>query len=287
MSGCRWAGAVVLSLLAGVGSAAGQPAAGVAALKAALEGRSVTVKIDMPATSGGVDLHPQREPDIDAETYGARLKLGIAIGRGARVPITLVKVNEANIEVQLAGGGFGTRRDPFLYPLRSGAYVPPTPRERNLEYERDRTTDPKRRRHIEQELANLARQRAAAEVAESRRREVEYERRKSELYRLRLERGSRFNVWYPDKRLKQWVPSAEELLQTMSAYLDARDPRLASLRPGMTTADAYTALGFPTRRRPSREGELEASVDTWESARDILEVTFVSGVIVKFTSTSK
>lgn len=287
MSGYLRAGAVTLGLIAGVGSAAGQPADGVAALKATLEGRMVTVKIDMPATSGGVDLNPQREPDIDAETYGARLKLGIAIRRGARVPITLIKVNEGNIEVQLAGGGFGTRRDPFLYPPPTGAYVPPTQRERNLEYKLERTTDPKQRRQIEQELATLARQRAAAEVAELRRKEIEYERRKSELDRLRLERGSRFNVWYPDKRLKQWVPTADELLQTMSAYLDASDSRLASLRRGMTTGDAYAALGFPTRRRPSREGELDASIETWETAKDILEVTFVGGVVVKFTSTSK
>lgn len=276
-----------LALLAWPVAAPAQPADGVAALRAALEGRQVTVKIDMPATAGGVDLYPQREPDIAAEAYGLRLKdAGVAIPRDTRVPITLIKVNAKNIEVHLAGGGYGTRSDPFLIPP-TRAYVPPSARERNLEDDRDRTTDPGRKRQIEQELARLAAQRAEQEMVETRRREVDYELKKSEIAVKRLGRGSRFNVWYPDKRLERWVPTAEDLMQALATYVDFGDPRLRSVTKGMSAAEVYGVLGFPSRRRPSREGDFESSVETWETRRDVLEVTFVDGVAVRITSAVK
>lgn len=283
----RGVATAVVGLLVWPVATAAQPADAVAALKAALEGRQVTVKIDMPATAGGVDLYPQREPDIAAEAYGLRLKeTGVAIRRDTRVPITLIKVSARNIEVQLAGGGYGTRSDPFLIPP-TRAYVPPSARERNLEYDRDRTTDPGRKRRIEQELAKLAAQRAEQEMVETRRREVEYELKQSEIAVKRLERGSRFNVWYPDKRLEKWVPTAEDLMQALASYVDFSDPRLTSVKKGMSAAEVYGVLGFPSRRRPSREGEFESSVETWETRRDVLEVTFVDGVAVKLTSAVK
>jgi hypothetical protein len=59
------------------------------------------------------------------------------------------------------------------------------------------------------------------------------------------------------------------------------------VRRGMTTAEVYDRLGFPATRRPSRDGDVEASVETWETRDMITEVTFVRGVVVKFTSSSK
>lgn len=284
----RWVGAAaIIGLLAGCATAAtGQPAAAAAALKAALEGRQVTVLLDMPATSGGVDLYPQREPDIDAPAHGFRLKeFGTAIRRGARVPITLIKVNKKNIEVQLAGGGYGTRGDDvaILVPIVASK----TTRERDLERERDRTRDATRRREIERELRVLADDRQRDAMAANQRAELAHAVKQAEIARKRLEKGSRFNVWYPDKRLEQWVPTPEDFKHALSQYLSFSDPRLASLRRGMKVADVYAVLGFPDRRRPSREGELATSVETWNTRADVIEVTFVDGLVITFTSSSK
>jgi hypothetical protein len=283
----RWVGAVVIALLAVCERPAdAQPAAAAAALKAALEGRQVTVLIDMPATSGGVDLYPQREPDIDAATHGLRLKsMGTAIRRGDRVPITLIKVNKKNIEVQLAGGGYGTRGDDvaILVPIVASK----TTRERDLERERDRTRDEARRREIDRELRGLADDRQRDAAAANQRAELAHAIKQAEIARKRLEKGSRFNVWYPDKRLEQWVPSPDDFRQALSQYLSFSDPRLASLRRGMKVADVYSLLGFPDSRRPTREGEFTASVENWNTRTDAIEITFVDGLVVKFTSSSK
>ena len=42
-------------------------------LRSAFEGRTVVVKIDMPATSQGVDIHPEQERPLDYDRYGDRL----------------------------------------------------------------------------------------------------------------------------------------------------------------------------------------------------------------------
>ena len=55
----------------------------------------------------------------------------------------------------------------------------------------------------------------------------------------------------------------------------------------MTTAEVYDRLGFPDTRRPGREGDAEASIETWQTPHSVTEVTFVGGVVVKFTSSSK
>lgn len=268
------------------GPSVAQPAEAAAALKAAFEGRHVTVAMDMPATHGGIDIHPQREPDIDAEAYGMRLKeFGTALARGTRAPITLVKVNTKNIEIHLAGGGYGTRSDPVVIPRT--AYIPKSKRELDLEKERDRTRDAARKKEIERELLSLSMDRSREQMAETRRLELEEAIKRAEIAKKRLERGSRINVWYPDKRLEQWVPSPADLMQVIARYVDFSDPRLASVRKGMTTADVYTVLGFPTRRRPGRQGDYVTSVDTWETRHELIEVTFVDGLAIDVVTTQK
>jgi hypothetical protein len=55
----------------------------------------------------------------------------------------------------------------------------------------------------------------------------------------------------------------------------------------MSTDEVHDLLGTPTKRRSSKQGDLEAVVETWETAESTTEVTFVGGVVVKFTSSSK
>jgi len=43
-------------------------------LKQFLEGKMVTVKIDMPATQQGIDLHPEYSPSIDFDHYSSRIR---------------------------------------------------------------------------------------------------------------------------------------------------------------------------------------------------------------------
>lgn len=81
-------------------------------LRKALEGKRITLKLDMPATSEGVDVYPGSSRGVDFDKVGKRMKKhGIALRDGESARITKVKVKEDMIEIQLNGGGYGTLGD--------------------------------------------------------------------------------------------------------------------------------------------------------------------------------
>ncbi len=83
-----------------------------ASLRRALEGRRATVKLDMPATSEGVDVYPGSSRPIDFPKLANRLKKnGVAIRDGESMLITKVKVKGDQVEIHLGGGGYGTFGD--------------------------------------------------------------------------------------------------------------------------------------------------------------------------------
>ena len=300
--------------LASASSALAQNAA---ELKRAFEGREVTVLMEMPATHQGVDLHLQREPELNFGDYARRIKqFGVALRKEDRVMITTVKVNKKNIEIHLGGGGYGTWGDDSGYV--SPSYVGKSGRESDLEKERKRTTDARRLREIDRELNYLRSQRESEQRAAQREAQALTAIKQAEVANKRLDGGSRFNIWYADKRLEQWAPTPEELMLSLSKYLDfgggngdgipgvsrgsagnrltgtpargaGRDVESAamSLKRGMASDEVHDLLGAPTRRRTGRQGDLETVIETWETTDSVTEVTFVGGVVVKFTSSSK
>ncbi|HEY9013506.1 MAG TPA: hypothetical protein VIM84_00405, partial [Gemmatimonadales bacterium] len=81
-------------------------------LRKALEGKRITLKMDMPATSEGVDVYPGSNHAVDFDKVGKRMKKhGVALHDGESARITKVKVKDDVIEIQLNGGGYGTFGD--------------------------------------------------------------------------------------------------------------------------------------------------------------------------------
>lgn len=290
-----------------------------AALKKAFEGREVTVLLDMPASHQGVDLYLQREPEIEFGEYSRRVKAyGVALRKDDRVMITTIKVNKKNIEIQLGGGGYGTWSDDNGYV--SPTYVGKSRREQDLEKER-KTASESRKRAIDRELSYLREDREREERANRREAEALTAIKQREVAMKRLDGGSRFNIWYADKRLEKWAPTPEELMFSLARYLDfggqngdgvpgvsrgTAGPRFAddgrgpgpsrprdieaaatALRRGMSADEVHDLLGAPTRRRTSKQGDLDATIETWETPDTVTEVTYVGGVVVRFTSSSK
>ena len=100
-----------------------------AALKQAFEGRRVTLKMDMPATSAGVDVYPQTERPIDYRKYGERISgFGTSIKQGETAIVTLVKLKKDLIEFQLGGGGYDAGNG-YVAP----EYIAKSNREKQLE----------------------------------------------------------------------------------------------------------------------------------------------------------
>src|SRR5438093_11510391 len=185
-----------LVLAAGVAAASAAPAAAQneGALKSFFEGKRVTLRIDMPGTSDGVDVQGDAKQAIDYPRYRDSLKrYGTAIHSGDSITVTLVKVKKDLIEFQLGGGGYGTFGD----DTSTSVYVPDatkTEREKQLEKIVRDEPDRDRRRRFERELDDLRDRRER----ENRRIAVERERaseaKAERIAERRLRGGSRFNL---------------------------------------------------------------------------------------------
>jgi hypothetical protein len=270
------------------------------ALRQRLEGRTVVVKMDMPATAQGVDIEPNGEQPLDSGSYSYRLRsYGTAIRAGESVTVTKVKVKDKLIEFQLGGGGFGTFGD----SSSSSVYIPPaskSAREKDLEGQVRNEKDPQRRKELQRELNELRRER---EREDSRNKAVEQAAeavRKETDRRRALEMGSRFNVRY-----RSGVPPAaltpEGLMRALSEYVEfsgrapaaaaaAEDERPAGrgpLRKGLTWDEVTEMLGRPENSSDRVEGSLKARSAVFVRGDDRIEALFVEGVLVKYTISSK
>lgn len=165
-------------------------------LKRYFESKTVTVKISMPATKEGVDVHPEKSPSIDHKKVAKLLgEYGTAKDPGNTIAVTEVKVKDEHIEFQLGGGGYGTFGDETRHHRASAPEK--TNIEKRLEKELKAVTDKKEKRQIEKDLDDLRKIR-----------EREYEKRKQEaiekdkrVQKVALMSGSRFNIRYSRKLL--------------------------------------------------------------------------------------
>ena len=276
------------------------------ALRSYFEGRHVTVRIDMPGSSDGVDVHADARAALDYQHYRDDLKrYGTSIRSGNSVVVTLVKVKKDLIEFQLGGGGFGTFGD----DTSTSVYIPlveKSQRERELE-RRVRDEDERdRKRRLERELD---------EVRESREREnrrimVERERaearKRDELADRRMRGGSRFNLRYQGS-----VPAGvrpEDMMAALAEFVDFRGdgaPRLPSpfppplptpsgssgdislLRKGMSRADAEREFGRAVESSERRDGGIVVRTLVFNVGEQRITAEFIEDVLVRYTIASK
>jgi hypothetical protein len=187
-------------------------------LKDVFEGRRVTVRLDMPATSDGVNVHVDSRRGLDVNEYRNNLRrYGVAIREGESVMVTLVKVKSDLIEFQLGGGGYGT----FFDDTDTSAdipYIGKSDRERSLERQLRDETDRNRRRQLERELDVLRdrRERENHRIRIERERISEY--KEERLAFRRLQAGSRFNIRFRDRVPYDLRP--EDIMYALAKYVD-------------------------------------------------------------------
>jgi hypothetical protein len=282
-----------------------------AALKSYFEGRRVTLRMDMPGTSDGVDVHADASRAIDDQDYRNNLKkYGAAIRAGDAVSVTLVKVKKDLIEFQLGGGGFGTFGDDtsttVFIPL-----VEKSDREKFLEKRVKEEDDRERRRGLQHELDDLSdrRERENRRIMEERERQSEAKRERVADERLRG--GSRFNLRYQGS-----VPAGlrpEEVMAALGAYVDfgtaaamtAPPPLpaplpappmpppsqasgdISQLRKGMLRQDAERSFGRPVESSQRRDGATAVATLVFVVGEQRISADFVEDVLVRYTITSK
>lgn len=277
-----------------------------AALKQHFEGRTVTVKLAMPGTEDGVDIYPGTDKPLDYPRYADRLKdNGTAIKSGQSAIITKIRVKSKHIEFQLDGGGYGTFGDETSSNVSTGL-TPKTKRERNLEAELKRETDPAKRRAIREEIDDL---KAAREREDARNRSTvaeAQEHRKQNIRQRRLEGGSRFNIRY-----REGVPTdalnPSSVMSALAQYVDFSElrasepapgeqqptassndrPRGGFPRKGMLAQEVDRLLGTPTATTERKEGSLKVQTRVYSTPDGRITGEFVEGVLIRYTVTSE
>ena len=203
-------------------------------LRAAFEGKEVLVKIDMPGSSEGVDIYPQRKPTLKADEYmREKNRYGVSIRKGATTMITKVRVRDEHIEFQLGGGGASTGGFPtglVFSPQRSR-------REVELESKVDRTAN---------ETAELE---AIRKKREDDQKAAKEQAAKAEAAR-RASEGSRFNIRYETKlTAAQMTPDAVRLALQEYVQFELTAPAAVTAPPptGSTTNTAPAGPATPPK----------------------------------------
>ena len=263
------------------------------------EGRSVTLKQPMPGTEEGVDVFPGTSRPLDYPRYAKRLKEhGTAIRSGESAIVTKIKVKSKHIEFQLDGGGYGTMGDETSSNV-STASAPRTRREKNLEAEIKRETDPVQKRAMREELDDLRREREREDARNRSAVAEAEEHRKQNIRQRRLEGGSRFNIRYQDQ-LSADALSPAAVMAALADYVDfgrlrsepedagqaASTSRSGLLRKGMMLQDVNAMVGKPVNTTQRKEGTLNVQTTQYSTVDGRITADFVEGVLIRYTITS-
>jgi len=261
-----------------------------AALRAFFEGKAVTLLMDLPGTSEGVNIAVDRPADF--KEYGNRLKrYGVALRAGDRAVVTLVKIKKDLIEFQLAGGGYGTAGDDT-----STSVDIPLVQKSTLETELERQVkdekDSAKKRLLERDLYEMRtyRERENRRITAERAMIADYKQR---LLALRREQGgSRFNLRY-DRAVPAGI-TPTDVMDALASFVDFRTmnqrgdgpvrdaPGREPPRRGMLRQDAERAFGTPVDSSQRREGELTVVTLVFVRGTDRITAEFVEDVMIRF-----
>ena len=280
-----------------------------AALKEYFEGKTVVVKMDMPATQAGIDVYADARRPLNFDEYSARLKsAGIALRYGDSVMITKIRVKDKLIEFQLGGGGYGTFGD----DTSTSVYVPSegkSKREKDLERDIKNESDAARKKRMQTELDDLRREREREDRRNQAVATAASEEKKQRIADQRLHAGSRFNVRYQDGVPPGVTPGG--IMAALAEYVEfpftdrvirpgrKGDPPASpsamrgmvagtgALYKGMTWQQAQEALGTPEKTSERMEGKLKVTTAIFTRDDQRIEAEFVEGVLIRYSISSK
>lgn len=291
-------------------------AASPAFAQSGLEGTTVVLKIDMPASSDGVDVRPTRG-GIDFRSLNDRLhKYGVGVHNGESIMITKVVYKKDHIEVQLGGGGYGTFAD-ALTQAASTPYVPyegKSRREKDLEDQSKYAWTHRERREAREDLEDERRDRRRANAQAAATNAQTRAITQASADAKRAGAGSRFNIRY-DNGVPPNAATAQGIMEALDRYVDFEDgpppsgppsgrsrddgpsrssdgdtaaSQISALRKGMTVPQVEQVLGPADNVRKEAEGSVEIVIRDY-AADDGQRVTtkFAGGVLIDYSIASK
>jgi len=273
------------------------------ALKNALMGRQVAIRVDMPASHKGIDLHFDKDVPFDLKENSDRIREhDAALKSGDTIQVTYLKVKGDMIEFHLGGGGFNWSSDTTT---KSMSYASKTARETDLEKQIKNESDRDRKHRLERELDDLRHERERRD--ERTKRDIdEYNLQAHDRDMERaLKSGSRFNL-----RFKKNVPADALTPEGFQRYMDpwvdfsgrstrhaassassssssssSRAPQNRDWKKGTPRREMEDALGRARRERSCPgDSALECKIATFDDGGDEIEATFVEGVLVRYST---
>jgi hypothetical protein len=274
----------------------------------ALEGMTVTVKLDMPASQEGLDIRPGTDSPLDLHKAADQIKqYGVTVHTGQSVMITNVIVKPHTIEMYLGGGGYGTFSDVLSHVAQTTpvSYPAETRREKDLKEQLKYTNDYWERERIRRELDDIDRQRnrgnqKTAQVSPD---QVDQQNR--------AVAGSRFNIRY-DGTMPESATSKSGIMAVLSKYVEfertpdeplagpipqslsalaqrsrPQDSSVPALRKGLTLLQVEQILGPAAKVEGRSDGALEIDLREYNSDGQHVTTEFVGGVLVNYTITAR
>ena len=287
------------------------------ALNEFFEGKQVIVKLDMPGSQLGVDVYPRKSQGLDLKSYSKRIKdFGPAVRSGDSVLISKIKVKDKAIEFQLGGGGFGTITDDTDSSVHYAA-SDKSGREKELEDQLKKETDPDRRRSLQRELDDVRNDRERRDRRDRAAAEDAAESKKQTIYGKRQHGGSRFNIKYDSRLtsdelkpesvmgvLSQWVTFSRETFGPLAPLSNSSAPAASypapasppggapanadvGLRKGLTFEQVVAMFGQPKQNSAKTQNGLKIISYTFEGKNEVVQGDFVNGVLVQYTVSSR
>ena len=276
-----------------------------AALKTFFEGRKVTVKMDMPASSSGVDVYPDAERPVDFKRYGERIAgFGVSLKEGDTSMITLIKMKKDLIEFHLGGGGYDSGSG-YVAP----DYVGKSNLEKQLEKDVKAETDATRKRQLQRQLDDERNRRQREERRNSALAETQTAANKQRIAQERLQAGSRFNLRYNKNVPAGMTP--QDVMRALAEYVDfagetsnaskpvgvavrggssSSSPAAASdglPRKGMLRAEADREFGKAQESSDRKEGALRVTSAVYVRGEQRIVAEFVEDVLIRYTISSR
>lgn len=286
-----------------------------AALRAAFEGKLVSVKVGLPATSRGIDVHPLEPTAVNWREVAERIKdYGTSLKLGDQAIVTKVVVKkDSHIEFQLGGGGWGTLFDSPGTGSVSTSAEGETKVERALKDSIKTATGPTRRKQLEKELSNLKAQRERENDVARAQAQQANAAHEANLRAKREQSGGRFNL-----RFKDGIPAAsltaEGVMAALAEYVDfsasgskvttasgattattaaptasasTGGSALGRLRKGLSVREVEDLLGPADTAGEQKEGSLVVLKRSYTSQGMKVAASFVNGVLIDFAITPK
>ena len=273
-------------------------------------GKMVVAKIDMPGSEKGVDLSFNKPTPMDWNEYSSRLKsFGTAIHKGDAVRVTKIALKSDHIEFQLDGGGFGVAGDDTNTTVIATP-VPITQQEKDLVKQVADAKDPKQKKNLQDDLDRVRAEWARQDAANQNAALIASQMKAQQVAAKRLAGGSRFNLdWKgsipaddknPDtvmKLLADYVdfdPSHASAVPVVAAApppapaADSGTAGVTQLKSGMKLDDVTVLLGQGQAMSQSVSTDgLTTQVIEYKTADNLVDVTFVEGVVVRYSINSR